>query len=98
MLLGDWRELLPERGPFDLVFLDAGDAAESAELAISMLADGGILIKDDLTPGRPIEGDPVRQALLNDPRLSPARFRQRRPRRRSSLYAAAHNPGPPRMP
>ncbi|WP_249019498.1 O-methyltransferase [Conexibacter sp. S30A1] len=69
MVLGDWRELLPERGPFDLVFLDAGDAAESAALAISMLAPGGILVKDDLTPGRTSDGDPVRQALLGDPRL-----------------------------
>jgi len=70
MVLGDWRELLPERGPFDLIFLDAGDAAASAALAISMLADGGILVKDDLTPGRTTEGDPVREALLNDPRLA----------------------------
>ena len=69
MVLGDWRELMPERGPFDLIFLDAGDAGASAELAISMLADGGILVKDDLTPGRPRDGDPVREALLNDPRL-----------------------------
>jgi predicted O-methyltransferase YrrM len=68
MVLGDWRELLPERGPFDLIFLDAGDAANSAALAISMLADGGILVKDDLTPGS-AEGDPVREALLNDPRV-----------------------------
>jgi len=69
MVLGDWRELIPERGPFDLVFLDAGDAAENAELAISLLAPGGILVKDDLTPGRAREGDPVREALLGDPRL-----------------------------
>jgi predicted O-methyltransferase YrrM len=69
MVLGDWRELLPERGPFDLIFLDAGDAANSAALAISMLADGGILVKDDLTPGSGSEGDPVREALLNDPRV-----------------------------
>lgn len=70
MVLGDWRELMPERAPFDLIFLDAGDAAASAELAISMLAEGGILVKDDLTPGRPLDGDPVREALLNDPRLA----------------------------
>ena len=24
--VGDWREVLPARGPFDLVFLDSGDA------------------------------------------------------------------------
>ncbi len=69
MVLGDWRELLPERGPFDLLFLDAGDAAQSAALAISMLAPGGILVKDDLTPGRSRDGDPVREALLGNPLL-----------------------------
>lgn len=69
MVLGDWRALMPERGPFDLIFLDAGDASENAELAVSMLAQGGILVKDDLTPGRPVEGDPVREAIFNDARL-----------------------------
>jgi predicted O-methyltransferase YrrM len=69
MVLGDWRELIPDRGPFDLIFLDAGDAANSAELAISMLAEGGILVKDDLTPGISTDGDAVRETLLNDPRL-----------------------------
>jgi predicted O-methyltransferase YrrM len=68
MVLADWRELMPERGPYDFIFLDAGDAAASADLAISMLADGGVLVKDDLTPGRALEGDPVREALLDDPR------------------------------
>ena len=57
MVLGDWRELIPDRGPFDLIFLDAGDAANSAELAISMLAEGGILVKDELTPGISTSGD-----------------------------------------
>ena len=38
---------------------------------IAMLAPGGVLIaKDDLTPGRPIGGDPVREALLRDERLA----------------------------
>lgn len=69
VILGDWREVLPELPPFDLIFLDAGDPAQSAPLAVSMLARGGILIKDDLTPGRPVKGDPVREALFNDSRL-----------------------------
>lgn len=69
VLLGDWREVLEGRGPFDLIFLDAGNAGETAPLAISMLAPGGILVKDDLTPGRPVEGDPTREALFGDPRV-----------------------------
>ena len=29
-----------------------------------------LLVKDDLTPGRAIDGDPVREFLLRDPRLA----------------------------
>jgi predicted O-methyltransferase YrrM len=57
------------RGPFDLIFFDGGTRGETFELAISLLAPGGILIKDDLTPGRPIAGDPVREAFFQDRRL-----------------------------
>ncbi|MHB1570650.1 MAG: hypothetical protein ACYC0H_15800 [Solirubrobacteraceae bacterium] len=31
---------------------------------------GGLLVKDDLTPGIPVESDPLRMALLTDPRLA----------------------------
>jgi len=63
---GDWRHVLPERGPFDVVFADGGVAYD---LVADLLAPGGILVKDDLTPGRPVEGDATREALLRDPRL-----------------------------
>ena len=68
LLVGDWRAELPERAPFDLLFFDAGSFAEAPE-AVGLLADGGLLVKDDLTPERPIDGDPVREFLFNDPRL-----------------------------
>jgi predicted O-methyltransferase YrrM len=66
VLVGDWRELLPERAPFDLVFADGGVAYDAVA---DLLAPGGIVVKDDLTPGRAIEGDPTREALLLDDRL-----------------------------
>lgn len=66
VLVGDWRDLLPRRGPFDLVFADGGVAYD---LVADLLAPGGILVKDDLTPDRPVEDDPTRQALLLDERL-----------------------------
>jgi predicted O-methyltransferase YrrM len=69
VLEGDWQELLPDRGPFDVVFADGGVAYDKVA---DLLAPGGILIKDDLTPGRPVEGDPTREALLLDPRLEAA--------------------------
>jgi predicted O-methyltransferase YrrM len=66
VLEGDWRELLPQRGPFDAVFADGGVAYDQVA---DLLAPGGIAVKDDLTPGRAIEGDATREALLLDPRL-----------------------------
>jgi predicted O-methyltransferase YrrM len=69
-LEGDAYELLRGRGPFGLVFAD--DGAYDWEAIMALLAPGGILVKDDLTPGRPVEGDPVRQFLLRDRRLRAA--------------------------
>jgi predicted O-methyltransferase YrrM len=66
VLEGDWRDVLPPRGPFDLVFADGGVAYDRVA---DLLAPGGILVKDDLTPGGATEGDPTREALLRDPRL-----------------------------
>jgi predicted O-methyltransferase YrrM len=64
---GDWRDLLPQRGPFDVVFADGG---RDYELVIDLLAPGGIVIKDDLSPERPDkDSDPTRRALLADARV-----------------------------
>jgi predicted O-methyltransferase YrrM len=55
LLLGDWKELLLPRGPFDLFFLDSGGFKEApgeiGRLAIDLLAPGGTLIADDMVPG-----------------------------------------------
>jgi predicted O-methyltransferase YrrM len=69
VLEGDWRDHLPQRGPFDALFADGGGDYGSV---IDLLAPGGVLVKDDLTPGRPIEGDATREALLLDPRVEAA--------------------------
>jgi predicted O-methyltransferase YrrM len=65
-LEGRWQDVLPPRAPFDLLFFDSGGIDASV---IDLLAPGGILVKDDLTPGRATVGDPVRELLLRDPRL-----------------------------
>ena len=49
------------------MFADGG--ACDWERILELLDPGGLLVKDDLTPGRPPEGDPVREFLLGDPRL-----------------------------
>jgi predicted O-methyltransferase YrrM len=66
VLEGDWRDVLPQRAPFDVVFADGGVAYDRV---IDLLAPGGILVKDDLTPGGAVAGDPAREALLGDPRV-----------------------------
>lgn len=70
LLNADWQDVLPDRGPFDLIFFDGGTRAETLDLAIGLLAPGGVLVKDDLTPGAPIDDDAVREAFLRDPRLT----------------------------
>ena len=66
-LEGDAYELLRGRGPFGLVFADGG--AYDWEQILALLEPRGLLVKDDVTPGRAVEGDPVREFLLRDPRL-----------------------------
>ena len=70
-LEGDCYEVLRGRGPFGLVFADGGRPLRWEEI-LALVAPGGILVKDDLTPGRPVEGDDVREFLLRDPRLAAA--------------------------
>jgi predicted O-methyltransferase YrrM len=77
---GDWHEVLPPEGPFDVLFFDSGHAkrgdvpAEGAQ-ALSLVASGGVVVIDDLTPeslwpdewrGQP---DPPRDFWLNHPEL-----------------------------
>jgi len=68
LLEGDCYELLRGRGPFGLVFADGG--VYDWEAILSFLEPGGLIVKDDLTPGRPVAGDPVREFLLRDPRVA----------------------------
>jgi predicted O-methyltransferase YrrM len=69
-LEGDAYELLRGRGPFGLVFADGGGYDWEAILALT--EPGSVIVKDDLTPGRPVDGDPVREFLLRDARLAAA--------------------------
>jgi predicted O-methyltransferase YrrM len=67
VLPGDWREVLPEEAPFDFLFADGGKAKYDEEL-VGLLAPGGMLMLDDLTPGYS-DPDPVRELWLAHPRL-----------------------------
>jgi predicted O-methyltransferase YrrM len=75
LLVGDWRELLPPRGPFGLFFLDAGGFKQSphelGELVVRLLEPAGLLVLDDLTPGWSAF-DPVREWAHGHPGLAAA--------------------------
>jgi predicted O-methyltransferase YrrM len=67
LLVGDWRDHLPQRAPFDLLFFDGGHFDEAPD-SINLVALGGLIVKDDLSPDW--EGsDPVRELLFNHPEL-----------------------------
>ena len=73
LLEGDVYEQLRGRGPFDLVFVDGGlrpVTDERWDAILALVEPGGLLVKDDLTPGRRVEGDEIREFLLRDPRLA----------------------------
>jgi predicted O-methyltransferase YrrM len=79
-LHGDWHDVLPSEAPFDLLFFDGGswkrgDVEAESEAALELVAPGGLVVIDDLTPeslwpeewrGRP---DAVREFWLTNPRL-----------------------------
>ena len=69
---GDWREVLPSLAPFDLLFYDGGGKQHperDGEEVVALLVPGGLVVLDDLTPGRP-GPDPVRAFWLGHPRLA----------------------------
>lgn len=69
VLHGDWRELLPEEAPFDLLFVDARSAKLAADEVVGLLLPGGTALLDDFTPGY-ADPDPLREAWLGHPRLA----------------------------
>jgi predicted O-methyltransferase YrrM len=57
-LHGDWHEVLPPEAPFDLLFFDGGGWKRSppaqmraeSERALELVAPGGVVVMDNLTP------------------------------------------------
>ncbi|WP_088288055.1 O-methyltransferase [Kineosporia sp. A_224] len=49
VLSGDWR-LLADHGPFDVLFCDGGGKRDDPDAVVDLLAPGGVLVLDDLTP------------------------------------------------
>jgi predicted O-methyltransferase YrrM len=71
VLEADWRDVIAAEAPFDLLFYDGGGKQRpdlDGEAVVGLLAPGGTVVMDDLTPGRP-GPDPVREFWLGHPRL-----------------------------
>lgn len=68
LFTGDWRDHLPQLAPFEFLFFDGGRFDEAPD-AIELVCRGGLIVKDDLTPGRQ-EADPVRALLFDHPQLT----------------------------
>ena len=66
VLAGDWRRTVAAEAPFDLLFVAAAThlrPREDGELAIGLLAPGGLAVVDDLSPA-------VREVWLEHPALA----------------------------
>jgi len=74
-LNGDWS-LIRDHAPFDVLFVDGGPLKSDCDVLLGLVALGGLLIFDDLTPPhawtedqrrRFADGDPVRSAWRDRP-------------------------------
>ena len=73
VLQGDWADVLPPEA-FDLLFAGGGQATKTNPAVLDLLAPGGTLVLDNLTPGR-LGRDPVRELWLDHPRLAGVELR-----------------------
>jgi len=71
VLSGNWRDVLEPQAPFDLLFHDGSKRHPEVdgEETVALLAPRGIIVMDDLTPGR-TGPDAVRRFWLDHPRLA----------------------------
>lgn len=69
ILAGPWQDVLPPEAPFDLLFVDGGDAKDDVNTTLGLLAPGGTAVLDDFwfDPGLP---DRRRDAWLDHPLLT----------------------------
>ena len=69
VLTGPWRATLPAEAPFDLLFVDAGDAKDDVDAVVGLLAPGGMAMLDDFW-NDPAAPDARRDAWLQHPLLT----------------------------
>lgn len=68
VLPGDWREVLPPRAPFDLIFVDGGRAKDDPDAVLGLAAPGATLVMDDFSADWQ-GSDARRERWLSHPRV-----------------------------
>lgn len=66
---GDWRDVLSEHAPFDLIFVDGGRAKDDPDAVVSLAAPGATIVMDDFSSDWELP-DPRREAWLTHRRLA----------------------------
>jgi predicted O-methyltransferase YrrM len=69
VLHGDWRDVLPAEGPFDLLFADGGRSKDDPDAVLRLLAPGGTVVMDDFFLVAPEDPDPRRERWLEHPEV-----------------------------
>jgi predicted O-methyltransferase YrrM len=69
LIEGDWHKLATY-APFDLLFVDVHEA-KTDPAVLDLVERGGLVVIDDMTPGRP-GLDPIRDFWLRNPRVAGA--------------------------
>ena len=69
VLEGDWLTVLPPHAPFDLAFVDAGEAKDDPDAVLGIAAPGATLVLDGFSASR-AAADPRRERWLTHPRLA----------------------------
>jgi predicted O-methyltransferase YrrM len=66
VFVGDWHDVLGPHAPFDLLFHDGSKRRPDldGEETLRLLAPGGLIVMDDLTPGT-AGPDPLREFWLD---------------------------------
>ncbi len=53
VVVGDWRDALPDHAPFDLIFVDGGDAKDDPDAVLRLAAPRATIVMDDFSADWP---------------------------------------------
>ena len=68
---GDWQDVLPPHGPFDLIFVDGGRAKDEPDAVLGLAMPGATIVMDDFSSDWP-GPDPRRERWFAHPRVATA--------------------------